>query len=149
MSSEAFHDRTILSSPVSRYELLSFILLLLILAWAPFPLGSNRPWAWSLLSLLIASSWLLWSVSAWQRPDTTRGLAHGLLIPWILALLALAWGVVQVLPIVPQAWVHPAWGMAAQALGKPLDGVISLSPWRTVTEVMKLGSYLMVAWLAR
>jgi len=149
MSSEAFHDRTVLPSAVSRYELVSFILLLLILAWAPFPLGSNRPWAWSLLSLLIASSWLLWSISAWRHPDTARGLARGLLMPWILALLALAWGVVQVLPVVPQAWAHPAWRMAAEALGKPLAGVISLSPWRTVTDVMKLGSYLMVAWLAR
>jgi O-antigen ligase len=149
MSSDASHDRTVHASPASLYERLSFILLLLILAWAPFPLGSNRPWAWSLLSLLIAAAWFLWSVAACRRPDTLPGLARGLLIPGVLASLALAWGVVQVLPIVPGAWAHPDWRMAGEALGKPLSGVISLSPWRTITEVMKLSSYLMVAWLAR
>ena len=35
-------------------------LLVAILGWMQFPLGSNRPWAWSLLVMLIALDWALW-----------------------------------------------------------------------------------------
>lgn len=36
-----------------------FVLLCLTLIWAPIPLGSNRAWAWSLLQLLIGSTFVL------------------------------------------------------------------------------------------
>ena len=38
---------------------LIFILLCCILIWAPIPLGSNRPWSWALLELLIGTAFLL------------------------------------------------------------------------------------------
>ena len=136
------------SAPASVFERLSFILLLLVLAWAPFPLGSNRPWAWSLLSLLIAASWLSWCISLWRRRGPPDALVRKLAIPLILAAVALIWGVAQVLPFLPQSWAHPVWRTASAALGLPLKGTISLAPWRTISELMKLVSYVMVLWLA-
>ena len=35
-----------------------------LLIWAPIPLGSNRPWSWSLLALLAAAALLLWAAGA-------------------------------------------------------------------------------------
>jgi O-antigen ligase len=62
-------------------------------------------------------------------------------------LAALAWGVVQIIPGVPASWAHPVWTLAASALHQKFSGTISLDPWRTETELMKLGTYAMAAWL--
>ena len=48
---------------MSRAALLLFAALLL---WAPFPLGSNRPWAWSLLVAGLCAASALWTI-AWLR----------------------------------------------------------------------------------
>ena len=48
---------------------LIFILLCCILIWAPIPLGSNRPWSWSLLELLIGIAFLLHLVQCWRTPQ--------------------------------------------------------------------------------
>lgn len=53
-------------------ERLAFYFLLIVLMFLPIPLGSNRPWAWSIFEISIAFITLLsiWSVSAediWER----------------------------------------------------------------------------------
>ena len=128
--------------------LAGFILFVAVLAWAPFPLGSNRPWSWSLLCLLIACCWLLWAVSIWRAPDKATARIRKVIGPLVLGAVALLWAVVQILPVVPASWGHPVWQLAAQAMGKPLASSISLNPWRTETEFMKLFCYGLTALLA-
>jgi len=75
-----------------------------ILVWAPIPLGSNRPWAWSLLEILtfgLAACWLI--CFAMKKVVVTETFRRA---RWFLALLAL-WLVYQALYIVPmpQSWV--------------------------------------------
>lgn len=45
-----------------------FYCLLLILVWIPIPLGSNRPWAWSIMQIMIFSLFLLCVWSRWRIP---------------------------------------------------------------------------------
>jgi len=130
-----------------RLENVVFWLTLAALAWAPFPLGSNRGWSWSLLALMIATAWLVWVASVWQRPGIILRQARPLVVPLSLAAAALAWGVVQIIPGVPIGWAHPVWSMASSALRQALPGTISLDPWRTETELMKLTTYAMAALL--
>lgn len=40
----------------------AFALFAALLVWAPFPLGSNRPWAWTLLELGLFAAAALWTV---------------------------------------------------------------------------------------
>ena len=40
---------------------------LALLAWAPIPLGSNRPWAWALLELWV------FALAIWWLLDFARG----------------------------------------------------------------------------
>jgi O-antigen ligase len=40
----------------------AFALFAALLLWAPFPLGSNRPWAWTLLELGLFAAAALWTV---------------------------------------------------------------------------------------
>ena len=44
----------------------ALVLFLALLVWAPFPLGSNRPWAWTLLELGLYLATALWTF-AWMR----------------------------------------------------------------------------------
>ncbi len=48
---------------------LIFILLCCILIWAPIPLGSNRPWSWALLELLIGTAFLLHLLQCLRSPQ--------------------------------------------------------------------------------
>jgi O-antigen ligase len=130
-------------------ESASFWLFIVILAWAPFPLGSNRAWSWSLLCVLVMLCWFLWCASVWSRPQAMARLADGIRIPLLLGGFALLWGIVQALPIVPESWTHPVWQMAGSVLGTHPAGTISLDPWRTGTEVMKLATYGMALLLVR
>jgi O-antigen ligase len=130
------------------FEQLALFLFVGILAWAPFPLGSNRPWAWSLLALLVTGVWVLWYCSVWSKPNTVIHLSHRLAGPVVLALLALGWGIVQGIPVIPANGTHPIWRVAAGIIGKA-SPTISVSPWTTETEVMKLAIYVMAVWLAR
>lgn len=62
--------------------------LLVLLLWAPIPLGSARPWAVSLLAvmaLLIASVWLLLLVLGKCRSNSLE-LTH-----WVIAAAGIAW----------------------------------------------------------
>ncbi len=130
-------------------EQAGFALFVLTLAWAPFPLGSNRAWSWSLLCILIAVCWAIWVGEVWSDPYGIRRTARGLTWPFALGALALFWGVIQILPGVPETWTHPVWQLAGSVLGTHPGGTISLDPWRTATEVMKLASYAMALWLVR
>jgi O-antigen ligase len=126
----------------------AIVLLIATLAWAPFPLGGAIAWAAGLQATLIALCWTLWvfATSGTAMADS-KGI-RTVLGPLVLGLAALAWAVVQVLPGMPAAWVHPVWTMAADALERPVIGTISLNPWRSEAEIVNLTSYAMAAWLA-
>jgi O-antigen ligase len=121
--------------------------LVATLAWAPFPLGSNRGWSWSLLAILVAISWLLWIASEWKRPEVVVKQLRPVLPAAVLVLLPLAWGVAQTSSWLPQSIAHPVWSIASTGLSKNLPGTVSIDPWRTETELMKLSTYAMSAWL--
>jgi len=96
-----------LSFPASslRAENLVFWPLALLLVWVPVPLGSNRPWAWSVLEIavfVLVAAWLvLWAIG---RAEVGDGLRHGrpalaVLGVWLLYLGA------YVMPL-PPGWVE-------------------------------------------
>ena len=119
-----------------------------VLAWAPYPLGSNRPWSWNLLILLISLCWILWGIAHWNRPQGNWTPLFSHPVPFGLALCTILWAVVQALPIVPSEWTHPAWNTASSALGQTMSATISLNPWHTLSECLKLCSYVLALWLA-
>ncbi|MFN4281751.1 MAG: O-antigen ligase family protein [Alphaproteobacteria bacterium] len=125
-----------------------FFLLAALLALAPLPLGSNRPWAWSALSATAAVMLALWTVAAIANPAL-----HA--IPWrryrLIAIPAAAfflWTAFQAASFSPAAWHHPFWTVAAGALDEPLRSAISLAPDDSLTGVMRLLGYGMIFWLA-
>lgn len=128
-------------------EPIAFWLFVATLAWAPFPLGSNRPWAWSLLALLVSLSWVLWLVSG-GTGRIGAPLMRRLWPPIFFVSLCLIWGCVQALPGIDHGTAETLWAEAADALGTSVTGSLSLDPWQTIGAVMRLTVYVMTAWLA-
>ena len=79
-----------------------FVALLVLLAWAPIPIGSNRIWSLSALeavSFFIVGAWaLLYALRPFPIPDTVRDVRLSLCLFVIFSCLPL----VQLLPLPPQ-----------------------------------------------
>ena len=75
------------------FDRAAFWLLAAFVVLAPIPLGSNRPWAWSMLEIGIFGAGLLWLAGYARRearaPQTVRAAwpAFVLLVLWLLFLL--------------------------------------------------------------
>ncbi|MBB6211367.1 hypothetical protein [Novispirillum itersonii] len=63
-------------------------------------------------------------------------------VPALLFAVAVVWGGVQCLPVVPDEWAHPIWREAAGALGIAGSGVISADPEKTVNALIRLMTYV-------
>ena len=133
--------------PPTRLDRAIYFLLMTAIVLAPLPLGSNRPWSWSLLSLTIALLALCWSIGAFTATARTgQGLMR--LRPAALLFAAvIIWAEIQAASWTPAFLHHPHWLAAAEAIKAPVAGAISLSPADTQTAVMRLLAYAGTFWL--
>jgi O-antigen ligase len=97
--------------------------------------------------MLVGAAWLLWAFSAGPARVPQR-IWGRVAIPAVLALTALVWAVIQTLPGLSSSATAFVWREAAAILDPGLSPHITLDPWRSVTEIMKLGMYAMMACLA-
>ena len=135
------------SAFIRRSRDFSLWLIIFTLAWAPFPLGSNREWSWSVLVLLISLSYSFWLVWACANSNTVIANFKQCAIPICLSILVLGWAIAQSFSIVPDSWTHPIWKSTESLLSTKAPHAISLNPWRTLSEVTKLATYVLTAWL--
>jgi len=109
-------------------------IFLALLFWAPFPLGSNRAWAWTILETGLFIAAALWTIAWLQRRHGSLAVlraarpAFALLAAW-LAYLALHWtplppGLVGLLS--PQA-------AAVHALAAPYAASPGTGAWTTLS----------------
>ena len=101
-----------------------------ILVWAPIPLGSNRPWAWSLLEVSASGLAALWLCCyAFGKVELTETFRRA---KWFFALLGL-WLTYQAFFIVP---LPPAWiaviSPESAAMHRLTDGIGQAS-WKTLS----------------
>ena len=122
--------------------------LLLILVLSPLPFGSNRPWSWSLLSLLIALVVISWCISLVFSKRKMKFHFDNIKLPFFLFLGTLVWAAIQTSSYIPASWGHPLWQITAQMLNLDIPATISLDPEQTVTAIMRLTGYGMIFLLA-
>jgi O-antigen ligase len=139
------HEQTVFSR---RMKSVAVWLLIAVMAWAPFPLGGAIAWAAGLQEILVALCWAAWALSLAGGRNAWVASLGPVLVPLVLVLAVLSWALVQMLPVVPASWAHPAWAAAEGALGAAAAGTISIDPWLTGSELLKLVSYFMAGWLA-
>lgn len=129
---------------------LHFALMAAAIIAAPLPLGSNRPVAWTLLSLVVGLLCLTWPLVVRRERDTPILSVRPLAVPLALFGSALAWALIQTIPGLPADWHHPLWREMATALApeREVAGRIGLSPSTAVTGILRLLCYAGVLWLA-
>ena len=71
-----------------------------------------------------------------------------IMIPAALFVAVVLWIVIQNATWTPASWHHPIWAMAADALGKPVAGSISVNRDLTTLALMRLITSASVFWLA-
>jgi O-antigen ligase len=102
-----------------------------VLMWAPIPLGSNRPWAWSLLEVAAFGLGALWlSCFALGKVTLTDPFRRA---KWFLLLLGL-WLAYQALFIVPmpRSWIAVLSPQAA-AMHQLVEGGPDALAWKTLS----------------
>lgn len=135
-------------SPRSRPEGICFWLLAAIVALAPLPFGSYRPWAWSALCVAVGMLLIVWAVAAAFNPAIVRVSWRILALPVAAFSVLLLWFWFQASSASPESWHHPIWRYASDALSMPLPGAISLSPEATYSGIMRFIGYAGVFFLA-
>lgn len=138
------------SARTGRLAHLPVWLLLLLLAWAPLPVGSNRGWAQGILVVAAAGIALL-TLAVQLHDRRPVVVPRRLVVAALLGLGVMGWMGVQGgswLAEVPAAaaWLHPLWRTAAEA-GLPVTPAISLDPAATRTALLLLAGYVLLFWV--
>lgn len=123
-----------------------FAAFLLLLVWLPLPLGSNRPWAWSVMeawTFLLAAAYLwLWLSGRVGIPEPFKAALPVLL----LLFFACLWLVLQTLPL-PLSWLRSLSPVAASmyaALPDIAYAPLSLDPHLTAAALLKGVAYTLI-----
>ena len=119
---------------------------LAVLAWAPFPYGSNRLWAELALGGGLGAVLLAWSGLAMTGVAAATLPLRRLAVPAACMLGALGWAFAQSfdLTLVARffdvtAIAHPIWPLAGKALGGDAGAFISVDPYATRQAIFACG----------
>lgn len=122
-----------------------FYSLILILVVVPLPYGAVYQWSWAGLGVTVGLLLLLSLVF-------TRGRAKpelsGLWLPGALYLIVALWVALQASDMTPHSWHHPIWAEAAETLGEPIGGTISINPVASQSDFFQMLTYAGIFWLA-
>jgi hypothetical protein len=125
-----------------------FWLFVVGLAWVPFWNGSNELIAWGINAIFFPGLAAIYEVSLLiggkRHPIGIRIIA----LPAGLFAVVVLWIYFQTLGWSHLPIVHPIWGMAASALGRPAEGSISVDPDLTNLALLRLMTAAAVFWTA-
>ena len=106
---------------------------------APLVLGGNRPVLWSLNAAGAGLALGLTGLAMATRHGRQIDLALHAITPALLAgLVLVAWIFVQLIPWGDGSMGHPAWGLAAEAVGEPVAARITTDPTATWMALLRL-----------
>ncbi|MCX5514706.1 hypothetical protein C3941_15870 [Kaistia algarum] len=117
----------------------SFVLVALLLALAPVPVGSNRPFFWELNAVAVGLIAFLYLGFMAREPGRLRLPLAELYWPAVLGAISAAWMAVQLLPLPFDLFLPPVWSDASAALDFSLWRRISMD---TAATSLMLLNYL-------
>jgi O-antigen ligase len=118
------------------------------LAWVPFWFGSNDYVAWGINAVLFPGLAGIYEVSILIRGERHPVSIKELGIPAALFVAVVLWIAFQNATWTPSFLHHPIWGMAADALDRPVAGSISVNRDLTTLALLRLITAASVFWVA-
>ncbi|GEO15766.1 O-antigen ligase family protein [Microvirga aerophila] len=118
------------------------------LAWLPFWLGSNDTLAWSLNAALFGGLVAVYHLTLLIKGISLPVPLSRLSVPATLVALLAVWIALQAVSWTPEAWHHPLWATAREALNGPVAGAVSLNGEATALALLRLLTAVAVFWLA-
>lgn len=122
--------------------------LVALVAFAPLPLGSNRPLWWSVLAVWAGALFVAYAFLRWQSQTSEHVPARKVLAIVVPFLLAIIWAFIQIFPWMPASIAHPLWQETSAFLGGATVSTISINPYETATGIMRLLTYAAIFWMA-
>ena len=123
-------------------------LLIAGLAWVPFWFGSDRLIAWGVNAVIFPGLAALYELSLILRAASHPVPIKRVRLAAILFGLAAVWALLQNATWMPVSWQHPIWQVAAEVLGRPVPGSISVDRPLTAVALLRLLTAASVFWLA-
>jgi len=117
------------------------------LAWVPLWYGSNDAFAWGVNAVLFPGLALLYELSVLVRGERHPVGIKNIALPAGLFAAVIVWVWLQTVTFAPSTLFHPIWVMAANALGKPVKGSISINRDLTTLALIQLITVASVFWL--
>jgi len=141
--------RQVLPASARWVERAVFAALILVVALAPLPFGSDRPLPAALLAFAVGLLLMGWSLTFLLSRDRRLPVPLSR-IGWPLALYAVVclWILIQWSPGMFSGVSDPIWREAARLLDMDVDARISVAPEATITGLMHLLTYAGVFWLS-
>lgn len=124
---------------------LLFVGFCALIALAPLPLGSDRPLAWNALGF-VAGLLLLGSVFVSHRD--LAPIRSDLAVPLFLFSIVVVFVGIQMATVTPSSWHNPLWDQVSTALGRTLEGSISVDRPEGVSHLLRILSYASIFFLA-
>jgi len=118
------------------------------LAWVPYWYGSNDRVAWGINTVLFPGLAAIYEFSLLLRGESHSVSIKKLGIPAALFMGVVLWTVIQNATWTPSSWHHPIWQMAADALGRPVAGSISVNRDLTTLALVRLLTSASAFWVA-
>jgi O-antigen ligase len=118
------------------------------LAWCPFYYGSNVVMAWGINAVLFPSLVVFYEASLVMRGQRHPVAVSKILASAMLFIAVVVWIVIQSATWTPRLLHHPIWAMAAETLGRPVKGSISVNRDLTSLGLLRLLTTASVFWLA-
>ncbi len=132
-------ERSLPASRRPKVDRWLLVCLAVLLALAPLPFGSARPWATAAVALAVGGIGLIAALAAWRKtPSATEPpvpVSLWLVVPFAMVCMHAA---LQSALAVPQGMAHPVWAMARDTAIDNLAMTISANPAAGLEAVMRL-----------
>jgi hypothetical protein len=118
------------------------------LAWCPFWFGGAVLLAWGINAVLFPGLVVIYELSLLIRGARHPVAIRQIKLPAALFVAVVLWILVQNATWTPNWMHHPIWQMTADALGRPVEGSISVDRELTSLALLRLITAASVFWLA-
>jgi O-antigen ligase len=118
------------------------------LAWCPYYYGANDLLAWGINAVLFPGLAAIFEISILVRCKSHPVAIKELKVPAVLFIAVVSWIVIQNATWTPSVLHHPIWTMAADTVGKPVAGSISVNRDLTTLALVRLITSASVFWIA-